>query len=679
MFFLLGDPLTQLPGIGPKIALKFAKLGVKSIGDLVHYYPRRWEDFSQITPIAKAQEGQKLTIKATLLTLSQFRLAGRHLHITNALFSDPSGSLPVVWFNQPYLTKTIKKGENYFLGGTVRQSRNRLALTNPSIEPAERVPLHTGRVLAIYPTTEGLTSKLIRRSLRHLITTIRAIPETLPKHICREYKLAPLNRALEDIHFPSSPAALPPARWRLEFEELLPIQLGIQLSKLHWEREDGTAVTVGPDWMERFTNQLDFSLTNSQQRALTEILSDLTRDRPMRRLLLGDVGSGKTIIAAGAILAAIESGYQTALMAPTEVLANQHYRNLQPLLKKSGATTALMTGSAKLISADEIAAGKVDLTIGTQALIQKGVSFRNLNLVIIDEQHRFGVRQRQKLKNKTRLGTPHFLSLSATPIPRTFFLGLMNNLDISRLTDQPQRRSPVITRLATANNLPKIQALIHREIDEHHAVFVITPLIEADDTAGSSGRASVHSEAVQLAKMFPLARIGILHGRLDSPQKIKVMDQLRAKKLDLVVATSVIEVGIDIPHATVIWIKNADRFGLAQLHQLRGRVGRSNLQSYCLVETNVDDPDGLDRLKSFVSINDGTRLAEIDLRLRGPGAFFSEEQSGFLKLKLADLTNAKLIKTTRSAALAILGKDPNLQHYPALKHRIPATYLTHEE
>lgn len=684
MFFLLEDSLIHLPGIGPHLTQKFARLGVANIADLIHYYPRKWEDFSQIIPINKTAEAQKVTLRATLANISQFRPRGRHLHIIKAIFRDATGNLLITWFNQPYLTKTLKKGIIYFISGVVRSYQNQLTLVNPSIEPADTIPLHSGRIIPIYPVTEGITSKRIRRSLKYLIATIRSLSETLPPKILNRYQLIGRAQALENIHFPASAELLIQARARLSFEELLMVQLGLAIAKRHWDQLPGTAISAPGSFLSTFSAKLDFELTAGQQQALAEIINDLAQAHPMRRLLLGDVGSGKTAIAAGAIVAAVKAGFQAALMAPTEVLATQHYHNLSPLMKRFGIKTTLMTGSSKLSDSSEISEGSVDLIVGTHALIQQQITFKNLNLVVVDEQHRFGVRQRQKLKNKMPHTTPHFLSLSATPIPRTLFLGLLNDLDISVLTDLPQGRVPTITRLITPKNFNEIQQLIEKEIHQKHPIFVITPLIDEESVSPSPTdlkptRASIYSEAKNLARLFPSAKIGTLHGRMDTKQKLKVMDDLLNGKLDIVIATSIIEVGIDVPKATVIWIKNAERFGLAQLHQLRGRVGRSNLQSYCLIETGLNDLENLDRLTAFVNTNDGAKLAELDLKLRGPGSFFSDQQSGFLKLRLADLTDKKLIQTTQRAAHDLLDDDPKLDNYPNVKAQLHLNYLTHEE
>jgi len=680
VFFLLSDPLTRLSGIGPSFEPKLAQMGLKTVGDLITYYPRRWEDLSQITPIQEASSalGEKVTVLARLKSFSGFRTPRRRMFLINGIVEDDTGNIRVVWFNQPYLAQSLKTGWEYYLSGQVREQDGHPVLTNPSIEPADRTPIHSGRIIPIYPAAAGVSTRMLRRWLKNLLSTIRELPDTLPTEITKKYQLIDRAHAVENIHFPHSLTAIDEARRRLGFEELLLVHLGLLIAKRQWEELPAQGISHPSNFLQEFENQLTFKLTSTQKKAIKDILGDMAHNTPMNRLLLGDVGSGKTVVAAAALIAAAKAGWQSALMAPTEVLATQHYYNLQPLLDKFGISVTLLTGTTKLHDYSTIESGKIDVVIGTHALIQKQVGFKNLNLVIVDEQHRFGVRQREKLKNKALDLTPHYLSLSATPIPRTLFLGLLHNLDISELTAVPTGRLPIITRLVTDRNRLTAHQLIEREIADHHAVFVITPLIDEilDD---AQDRSSIASELRSLKRSFPHARIGSIHGRIASEEKLKLMDQIKNDGLDILVATSVIEVGIDVPRATIIWIKNADRFGLAQLHQLRGRVGRSDLQSYCLIETTGNNEEDIDRLTSFVKINDGGKLAEIDLGLRGPGAFFGSEQSGLFRLKIANLTDKKLITETRSAAEAILETDPTLAQHPDLRSQLQFNYVTHEE
>lgn len=676
MFFLLTDPIRNLPGIGPALALKFQKLGILTISDLVGYYPRKWEDWSTLSPLSAAKTGQKITARAKVISLSHFRSPRKRMFITTALLRDESGNIKATWFNQPYLQTALQQNEEYYFSGLVGSYQGHPAIASPVFELSDHAPLHTGRIVPIYPETDGLSSKMIRRVMKTLLNTIRHQPEILPDKIIKQYKLMPFAEALENIHFPASQPELNLAKYRLGFDELFMIQLSLAYAKHNWGQELSQPINIPNKFFLDFQSHLNFKLTDSQIKATTEILRDLASPKATNRLLLGDVGSGKTIVAAAAITAAVWGGYQAALMAPTEVLATQHYDGLLPLLNKLGISVALLTGSTKSATPAEIASGKINLVIGTHALIQKQVEFKNLNLVIVDEQHRFGVGQRYQLKNKAKGITPHFISLSATPIPRTIFLTLFSDLDVSYLTEIPKGRLPIVTRLATANNLPRVIGLINKEMAAGHKIFVITPLISEDTTAE---RASIASETKRLAQLFPTAHIATLHGRIPAAEKLEIMREFKDGKINILIATSVIEVGIDVPNATVIWIKNAERFGLAQLHQLRGRVGRSTLQSFCLIETKFDDIETSERLKVFIKISDGNTLAKMDLNLRGPGAFFDAQQSGFLRLKIANLMDEKLIKATHLAANVLVKADPALKNYPELKQKIQLHLLPHSE
>jgi len=675
VFFLLRDPISKLPGIGPVLAQKLANLDIFSVEDLIRHYPRRWEDWSQISPLIQAQAGERLTTQAELLTLNQFRSPRSRLHITSGIVQDESGSLRVTWFNQPYIARHLVKNQPYYVSGEVRSFRGHLTIINPTLEPITAAPVHAGRIIPVYPTTAGVSTKIIRRAIKNLIPTIRTLPDYLPAPLRAQHHLIGHAQAVEHIHFPASMKHLQSARHRLGFEELLMVHLGLMLVKSAQAEDRGQPILTPTNFQAQFIKHLDFTLTSGQARAIKDIVEDLARPHPTNRLLLGDVGSGKTVVAAAAISAAAGAGFQTALMAPTEVLANQHYRSIAPLMDALGVSTTLLTGATKLADPQDIASGKIDLVIGTHALIQKDVSFKNLNLVIIDEQHRFGVRQRTRLKNKSHV-SPHFLSLSATPIPRTLFLTLFSDLDVSILGELPQGRQPITTLIATDANQDTITNLINTEAQSGHKIFVVTPLIDEDSRAT---RSSIASEERHLTQLFPDLKIGTLHGRMSADEKMAAMQDIQTDQLDVLLATSVIEVGIDIKQATIIWIKNAERFGLAQLHQLRGRVGRSDLPSYCIVETSSDDPEATERLTAFTKIKDGDKLAEMDLEARGPGSFFSDQQSGFLKLRVAKLTDQKLIKTTRSAAEHLLATDPQLKLHPELKNQLNLTHITHGE
>jgi len=678
VFLHLIDNNINIPGIGPSTAQKLKKLGIFTVSDLIYYYPRTWDDFSNIVDISKIVNNEKNTIKANLLSINQFRSPYKKMHITNALFEDKSGNLKVTWFNQPYLIKSLIKHQSYLLSGKVTKYQGQLILSSPIIELADKSPLHSGRIVPIYSLTEGLTSRILRKTILYLTKTIKNISDTLPDKLIKKYKLIPLSTSLANIHFPISFNILNKSKIRLSLEELIPIQLSILLNKQAQHNQTGKSVKIAVNFLSNFKSDLKFKLTKTQLLAIKQILDDLKQTYPMNRLLMGDVGSGKTIVAAAAIIATVKNKYQVALIAPTEILANQHYASLKSLLDTWNIKSTLITGKTKLNTWAEIANQEIDVIIGTHAIIQKTAQFKNLNLIIIDEQHRFGVGQRQSLKNQNKDFTPHFLSLSATPIPRTLFLGLLKDLDISWLDSLPQGRLPIITKLiSNIKQYPAIQKLVNKEINLNHKIFIIAPLVI--DSLVSTSKTSVANEQSKMAKLFPSAKIATLHGKMNSADKLTIMDKLKTDKIDILIATSIIEVGIDIPSATVIWIKNAESFGLASLHQMRGRVGRNNIQSFCLIESNSSTPVATERLEALVKTTDGEKLAKIDLKLRGPGAFFSGQQSGFTKLKLADLTNIKLIKQSRNLAEDILKTDPFLIQFPYYKQEVKSNYLTHLE
>lgn len=678
MFYHLTDTVTTISGIGPNTAQKLKKLGISTVQDLIHYYPRTWDDFSNIIDISQIVINEKNTIKAELISISQFRSPYKRMNITNAIFKDASGNLKVTWFNQPYLIKNLIKHQTYLLSGKVSKYQGKLTLNSPIAELADKSPLHSGRIVPVYPLTEGLTSRILRKIILHLTKTIKSIPDTMPDRLLKKYNLTPLLTSLANIHFPKNFKILDQSKLRLSLEELIPIQLSILLSKKDWKKQPGKSLTISPKLLTKFKSNLEFKLTKTQLLAIKQILDDLKQPHPMNRLLMGDVGSGKTIVATAAIIATVKNKYQVALVAPTEILANQHYANLKPLLDAWNIKSTLITSKTKLNTWAEISKQEIDVIIGTHAIIQKTAKFKNLNLIIIDEQHRFGVRQRQSLKNQNKDFTPHFLSLSATPIPRTLFLGLLEDLDISWLDSLPQGRLPIITKLITnPKQYINIQKLINKEIDLNHKIFIIAPLVT--DSSVSTFKTSVLNEQAKMSTLFPNAKIAILHGKMNSADKLRIMNQLKNGEIDILIATSIIEVGIDIPAASVIWIKNAESFGLASLHQMRGRVGRSNIQSFCLIESNSLAPVAIERLAALTKTTNGEKLAKIDLKLRGPGSFFSGQQSGFSKLKLTDLTNIKLIKQSRSLAKDILKMDPLLKQFSYIKQQVKSNYLTHLE
>ena len=672
--------LDQLPGIGPALALRLAVLGILTVEDLIYYFPRAWEDLSELSPVSGLlPDGQRRTIKATLTNLKTFRSPYKRMALTQGTAQDINGQIPVIWFNQPFLRNTLKSDTEYFLTGKIENRGPKLTLLNPDFERVNDVPIHNLRVVPIYPETGRLTTKVFRRLCAHLAPIIHQISDYLPDAIRKQYDLLPLPEALFHLHFPGNLEYLQSAKDRLAFDELLLTQLAIQRVKQFLRSSEALPIPQDIEFIKQVLAKLPYQLTLSQKKALWEIVQDLADTKPTNRLLEGDVGSGKTIVIAIAMMLAAKQDFQSALMAPTEVLAYQHYHSLEPLLTQFGISCRLHTQSFN------IGPKAADVTIGTHTLIQESVRFDNLNLVIIDEQHRFGVEQREKLKKKpdrtdgSRGGriVPHFISLTATPIPRSLALTLFGDLDLSVIVEKPVGRKSIITKVVTNNQRGQVYKLIQQEINTGRQAFVITPLISDSDRLSIK---SAEKEFKNIQSLFPHARIGLLHGRLTTDKKQAVMEAFKNKQLDILVATTVIEVGVDIPNATVMLIEGAERFGLAQLHQLRGRVGRGQAQSYCFVTPTDADEEIMKRLQIFASNTDGFKLAEMDLQMRGCGNLFGKVQSGFVRYRLADWTDAKAIKVAQEAALKILADSPDLSRYPSLARRIsPQDIIYHTE
>lgn len=652
--------LDSLPGIGPALASRLAVLGILTVEDLIYYFPRAWEDLSQLTPLAHlVPDGQRRTSKATLTALKTFRSPYKHMTITQGIARDASGELPVIWFNQPFLRTTLKTDTEYFLTGKLEAKSHQLSLVSPEFERVSEVPIHSLRIVPVYPETGKLTTKVFRRLCANLAPIIHQLDDYLPDPLRTEYQLLPLPEALLQLHFPASLEYLQQAKDRLAFDELLLAQLAIQSVKQFLKSSQATPIPQDIDFIKSILTKLPFELTIGQKQALWEIVQDLSDTKPTNRLLEGDVGSGKTIVIAIAMMLAAKHNFQSALMAPTEVLAYQHYRSLEPLLAQFKITCRLHTQSFTE------GPTQADVTVGTHILIQESVKFDRLNLVIIDEQHRFGVEQREKLKKKGVI--PHFISLTATPIPRSLALTLFGDLDLSVIAMRPAGRKPIITKVITNAQRGQVYQLIQKEIDANRQAFVITPLISDSDRLSTK---SAEKEFKNIQSLFPHARIGLLHGRLTTDKKQAVMEDFKTQKIDILVATTVVEVGVDIPNATVMLIEGAERFGLAQLHQLRGRIGRGLAQSYCFITPTDANEEILKRLQIFATNTDGFKLAEMDLQMRGPGSLFGKVQSGFVRYRLADWTDVKAIKVAQDAALKILANSSDLAKYPELKKKV---------
>lgn len=751
----LETPLSQIPAIGLKFLRRLENLKIKTVKDLILHFPTRYEDFSQIYKIADLEPHQEATIRGIIKEVGGRRTWRHRLYLVEALISDETGSIRAVWFNQPYIKNVLRPGCIANFSGKVTLREDEFYLSNPTYElltskNLERPTTHTARIVPIYPETKGLTSKGLRYLIKLLLARIEKIKEVIPQEILKKEGLPEVNTAISQIHFPSNLDEAIRAKKRFALEDLLLLQIYNIKQRMQLAREKAVPLKIEVNEIKKIINALPFELSRSQKQSLWEIVQDLRRARPMNRLLQGDVGSGKTIVAAIAAILTAQQGYESAFMAPTEILARQHFETLKKFFPDFDLGIALLTGSeAKIFYGGgletetkkhnllkEIALGKIKIVIGTHALIhpvgisksfgsdldssigdatknnsngageisnraRKNVTFKNLAFVVVDEQHRFGVEQRrallknhesgitnkgdkQPLIHNSKFIIPHFLSMSATPIPRTLSLTLFGDLDLSLITELPKNRKPIITKVVSPENRNKAYAFIREQIKRGRQAFVICPRIEPgkvrppkiDDNAWKSNLQklelkSVKDEYEKLSKkVFPDLRVAMLHGKMSAKEKENTMRDFNNKKIDILVSTSVVEVGVDIPNATIMMVEGADRFGLAQLYQFRGRVGRGAHQSYCLLFTDSSSASTHQRLKSIVEAKNGFELAEKDLAIRGPGEFLGTAQTGMPDLAMKALQNPELVKRAREAALQILQKDKTLKRYPLLLARL---------
>lgn len=672
----LSSPLSEVKGVGVATAKLLAKLDLHTIEDLLLHYPRRYDDYSEVLPITKIKPGP-VTIKAVIKQVKG-RFARRGMHVTEAVASDESSSVRIIWFNQPYRANSLKTGEEYFISGEFVFRNQRLSIINPSVELVSSFPVNTARIVPIYPETKGLTSTTLRKLIRQVRPVWKTARETLPKWLVEEEGLLSRAQALEQLHFPDSTEALATARQRLGFEEVFELTLAALLNKYALASEQAVSIGFDENLARDFVAELPFKLTNDQRKVVWQVYQDMQREQPMNRLVEGDVGSGKTVVAAMAALMAMAHDFQVALMAPTELLARQHAETIFSLLQPLGMhdRVGLLVGG--MITAQKKAAhaaikeGKVRFIIGTHALIQDSVVTKKLGLVIIDEQHRFGVEQRKTLQKKAQHAV-HVLSLTATPIPRSLALTLYGELDISVLAEKPKNRLPIETTLVPQSSREQLYEKVRQTVAGGRQVFWVCPRISEDEQVNGAVKL-VSAEALykQLStRTFKGLRVGLLHGSMKAADKEAVMQQFVAHTLDILVATTVIEVGVDVPNATTMVIENPERFGLAQLHQLRGRVGRGAHQSHCYLQlADANAPSR--RLRAIASSNDGFKLAELDLELRGPGAVYGTMQHGELDLRLAKLTDTKLIAAARARAQEFIDKGEKLLKYKELSMRVNA-------
>ncbi len=666
----LDSPVTVVKGVGAELSKKFVTLGMHSIQDLIENFPRRYEDYSAVTPINRLRPGP-VTIEA-VIKQAKGRYVRRGMHITEAVASDETDSVRLVWFNQPYRESGLKTGQPYFISGQYELSRQRFAIMNPSVELVSDFPVNTARVLPVYRETKGLTSKQIRRAIRETAPLIRQLPETLPAWLVQDQKLMPYSDAVFAMHFPKDSKNLEEAKRRIGFEEVFQLTLASLLNKYELLKDTAVSIPFDEALARKFVGGLPFTLTDAQRKVVWQVYQDMQKTSPMNRLVEGDVGSGKTVVAAMAAIMAMAEGYQAVLMAPTELLARQHAETVYSLLNPLGLhdKVALLVGGMKTKEKDAareaIKEGRAQFIIGTHALIQESVDMHKLGLVVVDEQHRFGVEQRQKLLAKAG-HMPHLLSLTATPIPRSLALTLYGELDISVLDAKPAGRQPIETKITSPNSRKQLNEEIERELKNGRQMFVVCPLITESARSLANSAEKMYEQFSK--KDFKDWRVGLLHGRMKPQEKNDVMEQFVARKLDILVSTTVIEVGVDVPNASVMLIEAADRFGLAQIHQLRGRVGRGGHKGYCyLMMSDSSAPPR--RLQALERTQDGFKLAELDLELRGPGAIYGTMQHGALDLRVAKLTDTHLIAAARNAALSFIEKGEDLLQYEQLESRV---------
>jgi len=685
----LSTPIGQVPRVGTAYEAKLKKMGITHVRDLLFHFPRTYEDFSVITPISDLKEDETYCVAGTLLDIKETRTYYKKMSMITGMIEDDSGAIKILWFNQPYLADSLKKGDNVYLAGKVMRDKEGIYLASPVHEKADdnKNLTHVGRIIPVYPETAGVSSRWLRSIIKMVLASIKEMPETLPTEILAEQKFLPIQQAMWQVHFPDSMQQAELAAKRFSFEELFYILLFILSERKKIAQVKAPSIPFDADIMKRFTDKLQFQLTDDQKKAAWHILKDMEKPRPMNRLLQGDVGSGKTVVAAMAMLSAVKAGHQAALLAPTEILAQQHHKTVAAALTPFKLTIGLLTGKtdrfispklpndyieisrAKLL--ERVKNNEVQVLIGTHSLIQDKVKFGDLALVVVDEQHRFGVKQRMKLLHDTRL-IPHLLSMTATPIPRTLAMTLYGDLDLSIIAQMPKGRKKIITKVIVPAQRQKAYQDIAEQIEQGRQVFVICPRIERTEKSPKDIEIkTVKEEYEKLSKeVFPKLRVEMLHGKMPGKEKEQVMRQFKFGKIDLLVSTSVVEVGVDIPNASVMMIEGADHFGLAQLHQFRGRVGRGEHQSYCFLFAESNSFIARKRLKALEKSNSGFELAERDLQIRGPGDFAGTKQWGLPDFAMKNLTNLELVEKARESAKAILEKDLTLKNYPLLREKV---------
>lgn len=668
----LKTPLEQVKGVGPKIAIQLRTAGFETVGDIITFLPRRHDDFTGLVPIADLKPG-KVTIRARCESIST-RPVRRGLRLTTAVLADDSGKLNAIWFNQPYRTQQLGGSDDeFYFSGEFEYNYGRYQLTNPTAEIAKDIPVQAERLMPVYHSIHGLKSDTVRKVVEKLRPLMSVLPETLPASIVRAEGLMGRAEAISAMHFPKTTEEVQRARDRLAFEELFELLLASRLNKLENQQLEGYHIPFEQSVVKQFVSNLPFELTGAQRRAAWDILQDFERKTPMNRLLQGDVGSGKTVVAGLAARQAASHGFQTALMAPTEILASQHAETLDKLLAPFGVRVGLLVGSlkgkARQTLYEQIANGEVDVVVGTHAVIQDKVSFKKLGFVVIDEQHRFGVDQRQKLLAKSGADglMPHLLAMTATPIPRSLALTVYGELDLSILNECPKGRMPIKTEIVTPVGVPKMYERVDAEIANGRQAYVVCSLIDDNPENDTKSVTAEHQRLKQT--IFGHRQIGLLHGKMKPAEKETIMQDFKARKYDILVSTTVVEVGVDVPNATTMIIENADRFGLSQLHQLRGRVGRGSHQSYCyLVMSSSNKPS--ERIREIEKSDDGFYLAEVDMKLRGPGEIYGRMQHGALNLQIATLADTALIARAQNAVKRFVKSSEEVARYKTTNSRV---------
>lgn len=667
----LKTPLITLTGIGPSFSSRLKNLNLLTVGDLINHYPFRYDDFSKTQDISQTKIGEVVTLKGEVWSIKN--IYTRHGKVlTQAIFNDGSGTVEIIWFNQPWLIKNIKAGDKLQVSGKINRKGSKTTLVAPSWEKIEGLAssnvsqtIHTGKLIPIYPETYGLSSKWLRYKISKILPYIlEKIDDPLSEFLKEDY--LPLNKALKQIHFPDDLEKAKIARERLAFDELFYIQLSSLKTKMGWQKKELVKpLKINQKKLSEFIKNLPFKLTGAQEKVLQEIMEDLKKDYPMNRLVQGDVGSGKTVVAAITAYLAFQNNLKTLMMAPTEILAFQHFETLTKLLEPYGIEVGIYTGSRKVINHQSSGASHV--IVGTHALLSEKLQLKNVGLIIVDEQQRFGVEQRSLLRTKVK--SPHFLTMTATPIPRTVALTLYGDLDLSVIDEMPVGRKVVRTHFIPSKKRNDAYKFMEKKVLDGQQIYLITPLIEMSETLVSAKAAKAEFERLK-TYIFPKLKLGLLHGKLKSKEKEAVIRQFKNQEINLLVSTSVVEVGMDIPNATIMVIEGAERFGLSQLHQLRGRVGRGEKQSYAFLFTESEDRHIISRVKHLETIYDGLKLSELDLKIRGSGELFGTMQSGRWELKIADFSNLSLIEKTKNLAEKILSQSPELDKYPLLRAKL---------